>query len=153
MTDPNAPIPALGQQLLQRARAHGMTGEELGILLGLSVAQIRVIASLETFDHYPARVLRKLAERLDLPWPDWLTTTPAWPDPPHRDTRQDSAQVHAVLAAAFGQPMHLSEIADILGWTTARVRAAADQLATPEVRYSLGLARDLPEHPDREPNR
>jgi transcriptional regulator with XRE-family HTH domain len=121
MTDPTAPAPptpTLGQQLLQRTRAHGMTGEELGVLLGLSVAQIRVIDRPETVDHYPAMVLRKLAERLDLPWPGWLTATPAWPDPPQRDTRQDCTQVHAVLAAAFGQPLHLSEIANVLGWTT-----------------------------------
>jgi hypothetical protein len=35
-----------------------------------------------------------------------------------------------VLAAAIGQSLHLGEIADVLGWTTSRVRSAADQLVT-----------------------
>ena len=78
----------------------------------------------------PSDVLRALAERLNLPWPDWLTTQQPWPQPPPADVRHDATRVHAVLAAVFGQPLHLSEIAHVLGWTTDRVHTAAQQLAT-----------------------
>jgi hypothetical protein len=129
VTQPPAEPEALGPYLLRRARAHGMTGEALGVLLGLSVPQIRALTSADQLQHHPGRILRTVAERLDLPWPDWLTANAdPWPEPPPPDSRQDPARVHAVLAAAIGQSMHLGEIAEVLSWTTSRVRAAADQL-------------------------
>jgi signal transduction histidine kinase len=119
-----------GARLLARARDHGMTSEELATLLGISAPRIRALAGPAALDHHTAVVLRTLAERLDLPWTDWLTADQPWPDPPAADARHDPARVHAVLAAAFGQPLHLSEIADVLGSRLGRVQAAADQLAT-----------------------
>jgi hypothetical protein len=129
MTDPADPE-TYGRRLLARARAHGMTGEELATLLGISVPRIRTLAGPAALDHHTSAVLRTLADRLDLPWPGWLTTEKRWPDPPAAEVRHDAARVHAVLAAAFGQPLHLSEIADVLGWTLDRVHTAANQLAT-----------------------
>ncbi len=123
-------LETFGVDLLARARAHGMTGEELASLLGIPVSRIRVLTSPEALGNHPARVLRILAERLDLPWPEWLTSPQEWPGPPPPDARQDPARVHAVLAAAFGERLHLGEIAEVLDWTTDRVRAAAEQLAT-----------------------
>jgi transcriptional regulator with XRE-family HTH domain len=132
---PREPLPmtspaTFGAELLARARAHGMTGEELASLLGISVPRIRTLPGPQALANHPAGVLHTLAERLDLPWPAWLTAQQQWPDPPPADARQDPARVHAVLAAAFGQRLHLGEIAEVLNWTTDRVRAAADQLAT-----------------------
>jgi hypothetical protein len=64
-------------------------------------------------------------------WPDWLTAaTEPWPGSPAPHARQDPARVHAVLTAPICQTLHLGEIADVLGWTTARIHAAADHLAT-----------------------
>jgi transcriptional regulator with XRE-family HTH domain len=119
-----------GAELLARARDHGMTGEELATMLGLSVPKIRTLAGPEQLERHPVAALRTVAERLGLPWPGWLTAQQPWPDPLPPDARHDPARVHAVLAAAFGQPLHLGEIAQVLGWTTSRVQAAADQLAT-----------------------
>lgn len=126
MTEPAT----FGAGLLARAREHGMTSEDLADLLGFSIAHVRALPGPAALDNHPAVVLRTLAERLDLPWPGWLTTENSWPDPPARDERTDPAQVHAVLAAAFGQSLHLGEIADVLGWDTGRVHRAVDLLAT-----------------------
>ena len=126
MTEPAT----FGAGLLARAREHGMTSEDLANLLGFSIAHVRALPGPAALNNHPAVVLRTLAERLDLPWPGWLTTENSWPDPPAGDERTDPAQVHAVLAAAFGQSLHLGEIADVLGWDTDRVRRAVDLLAT-----------------------
>ncbi|MFK4243867.1 hypothetical protein ACI2KV_13405 [Micromonospora chokoriensis] len=119
-----------GADLLTRARDHGLTSEELADLLGIPAARIRALPGPEALNHLPGALLRTLAERLDLPWPDWLTTPPTWPAPAAPHERPDTACVHAVLSAALGQPLHLSEIAAVLDWSTDRVRAAADQLTT-----------------------
>jgi transcriptional regulator with XRE-family HTH domain len=126
MTEPAT----FGAGLLARAREHGMTSEDLADLLGFSVAHVRALPGPAALNNHPAMVLRTLAERLDLPWPGWLTTENSWPDPPTSDERTDPAQVHAVLAAAFTQTLHLGEIADVLDWDTDRVRRAIDLLAT-----------------------
>ena len=126
----NDPATSYGNQLLTRAREHGMTSEELATLLGIPISTIRALTGPDTLDNHPAEVLRTLAERLDLPWPDWLTTQQPWPPPPPANVRHDATRVHAVLAAVFGQPLHLSEIAHVLDWTTDRVHNAAQQLAT-----------------------
>jgi transcriptional regulator with XRE-family HTH domain len=109
-----------GSQLLARARAHSMTGEELATLLGIPVPAIRKLTGPDALGHHPAATLQTLAERLDLPWPDWLATEPTWPDPPAPHARHDPARVHAVLAAAVGQPLHLGEIAHVLAWPLER---------------------------------
>jgi hypothetical protein len=133
------PPGTLGAELLQRARANGMTSEELAALLNTPVRGILAITDRAELDRYPVAALRTLAERLQLPWPAWLSPgSDEFPDPPQPATVHDPVRVQAVLAAAFGQPLHLGEIAQVLGWTTDRVRQAADQLAT-RVRWTSGL--------------
>jgi hypothetical protein len=127
MTSPDGST--FGQDLLDRAREHGITGDDLAILLRLPLDTIRRLTGPAALDHHRAAVLHRLAERLDLTWPGWLTTPPAWPQPAP-ENRPDTHRVHAVLAAAFGNPLHYSEIAHVLGWTIERVRAAAEQLTT-----------------------
>lgn len=126
----SSPPPTFGFDLLARARARGVTSDEVATLLGLPVAAIRRLTGPHDLDQHAAATLRALAERLDLPWPDWLTTDPRWPASSTPDTQPDPARVHAVLAAAFGHGLHASEIAHILDWTIDRVHAAVTQLIT-----------------------
>lgn len=119
-----------GSDLFTRAHAHGVTSQEVATLLALPVATIRRLTSSSDLDQHTTAALRALAERLDLLWPPWLATAPTWPPPAPPATRSDPARVHALLAAAFGHGLHLSEIAHILQWTIDRVHAAVTQLAT-----------------------
>ena len=66
-----------GRDLLARARARGVTGDEVAALLGLPVATIRRLSGAHELDSHATATLRALAERLDLPWPAWLTLHPA----------------------------------------------------------------------------
>jgi hypothetical protein len=59
-------------------------------------------------------------------------------DPAQPATPGDPLRVQAVLAAAFGQPLHVGEIAHVLQWHIERVQQAAHQLAS-RLRSSSGL--------------
>ena len=122
------PAGTFGQDLLARARSRGVTSDEVAALLALPVGDIRRLTSPTDLDQHAAATLRALAERLDLPWPDWLTPEPRQLPPAPPETYPDPARVHAVLAAAFGHGLHLSEIAHILHWSIDRVRAAVTRL-------------------------
>jgi transcriptional regulator with XRE-family HTH domain len=119
--------PTFGRDLLAHARARGVSGEEVATLLGLPVTTIRRLCGAHQLDQHTAATLRALARRLDLPWPPWLDTAPGWP-PAAPGTRLDAAHVHAVLAAALGHALRLSELAHVLGWSIDRVRAAVTGL-------------------------
>jgi hypothetical protein len=126
--------PAFGRDLFTRARARGVTSEEVATLLALPVAAIRRLTSPNDLGQHTTATLRALAARLDPPWPSWLTPEPEWPPPVPPDTHPDAARVHAVLAAAFGHGLHLSEIAHIMQWTVDRARAAVGLLTCDLIR-------------------
>ncbi|WP_028183419.1 hypothetical protein [Salinispora arenicola] len=137
--EPDPPAASFGAALLQRARAHGLTSEELAALLNTPVHRIRAMTSNADLDPLPVATLRTLAEQLHLPLPDWLTPHQPRPDPCESDAApHDSARVQAVLVLALGQQLHLSEIANILGWSISRAHTAAHRLAA-RIRRSGGL--------------
>lgn len=68
--------PTFGHDLLAHARARDVTGDEVAALLGLPVATIRRLSAAHQLDRHSAATLRALAQRLDLPWPQWLGTVP-----------------------------------------------------------------------------
>lgn len=84
MTDYEPPT-TLGAELLQRARANGMTSEELAHLLNTPVRGILAITDQAELDRYPVATLRTLADRLQLSWPAWLSPGPD--DSPTRTSR------------------------------------------------------------------
>jgi hypothetical protein len=136
--DINTSSSTFGTALLQRARDHGVTSEELAALLNTPVHRIRAMTSSADLDPLPVATLRVLAEQLHLPLPDWLTPHQPEPEPAEPDTSHDPVRVQAVLVTALGQQLHLSEIAHILGWSISRASTAAHRLAT-RTRRTSGL--------------
>lgn len=130
--------PGLGAWLLARARDHGLTSNELADILGLPCHRIPQIITVSDLDDLPVRTIRILASALDLAWPGWLDPA-AGPPPDDHVTSADPAarhpsdadRVHAVLALLLGRPLHLSQIAHVLGWPAERAQHALGQLASP----------------------
>jgi hypothetical protein len=85
--------PTFGRDLFTRARARGVTSEEVATLLALPVAAIRRLTSPNDLGQHTTATLRALAARLDPPWPSWLTPEPEWPPPVPPDTHPDAARV------------------------------------------------------------
>ncbi|MGC4832208.1 helix-turn-helix domain-containing protein [Micromonospora sp. DT68] len=117
-----------GHLLLAHARARGVTSQEVATLLGLPIAAVRRLTGAHELHQHSASTLRALAERLDLPWPEWLATGLGQAQTAQPHDRADPTRVHAVLTAALGHGLHLSEIAQILDWTIDRVAAAVTSL-------------------------
>ncbi len=91
MHEPDATT--FGDMLLNRARERGVRHDLLLSLLGMTPHQIRRLTQPRDLADYPLDVIRQLAERLGLPWPEWLATarpsrrrrpnrtTPPWSTP------------------------------------------------------------------------
>lgn len=138
MTTP--PQLGLGAWLLDQARDHGLTSNELADILGLPCHHIRQLTAVADLDDLPVRSIRALAQALDLPWPGWLSPPASarshHPPPDHRSSSADTGmhpsdadQIQAVLALLLGRPLHLGQLAYILHWSAERVQRAIAQLA------------------------
>ncbi len=141
MTTPRQP--ALGPWLIQRARDHGISSYQLADMLGLPHHRLQQLRIVRDLDDLPMRLIRRVAEALNLTWPDWLHPyagpypRPVLPDPgdtgadQHSWTSNDAARIHALLALALDQPFTYQQIAELLDWPLDRVHAALALISRP----------------------
>lgn len=117
--------PALldGARIRTLRHAAGLSARELARRLGVSPTSIAHLETGTNHGELPLRLLAELAQTLAVSPSELLTRSDDHPPHPAEDDRT----VEAALLIA-GAPTSTRELADALGWSLARIRAAIDRL-------------------------